>query len=321
MKFSTPVDLPDCPLKLTPQSSVMLIGSCFTEHIGAHLAQGMAARRLSINPNGVLYNPGSLYQSLKLLLAPFQDTPPQLAFKAADGLWHHWLYSTRFTAPTLRELNELLQAKWTEAKAVFDRMDVLFVTLSTDHAYFLTEGEPNDMPVANCHKQPGRMFREEVLHPSTLCALWDSLLDELKAKRPELKVVFTLSPYRYAKYGMHENALSKARLLMLIDHLCRHHEQACYFPAYEIVMDELRDYRFYEADMLHPSAQATDYVWERFTDWAFTDEMREYTRDRMILTRDLNHRPLHTESEEYAKFRLKTEERRRLFETKWGEPF
>ena len=163
------------------------------------------------------------------------------------------------------------------------------------------------------------MFDEVILDPEQLKEMWDMLLYQLKHIRPELKVVFTLSPYRYYKYGMHENALSKARLLLLIDYLCRTHEQASYFPAYEIITDELRDYRFYAPDMLHPTEQAADYVWERFSDWTFTDEMKIYARERQALQRDLNHRPLNPDSTASILFKEKVEARLKLFEKKWNE--
>ena len=319
MKFSTPVQLPECPLKLTPQSHVMLVGSCFTEHIGRHLGESMSPTRLSVNPNGILYNPGSLYNSLIDLMAPCYDFSRPLAFEAADGLWHHWHYSTLFSEPSREALEARLKQQWEDAHRVFSQLDLLLVTFSTDHAYCLNEGPLEGTIVANCHKQPARLFNETILDPGQLQEMWDMLLHQLRRSHPQLQVVFTLSPYRYYKYGLHENALSKARLLLLIDHLCRNHEQASYFPAFEIVTDELRDYRFYAPDMLHPTEQAADYVWERFCDWAFTNDMKIYARERQALQRDLNHRPLHPDSEEYIRFRSQVEERRRLFEKKWNE--
>lgn len=319
MKFSTPVELPERTVQLTPRSRVMLIGSCFTEHIGRHLSECLPASQLMLNPNGILYNPASICDALERLIAYPADDLDTLAFETADGWWHHWHFSTLFAAPSLLELKARLHDEQEKAHRVFRKLDVLLITLSTDHAYRLKEGPGKGLTVANCHKQPARIFDEAVLDFDGLCQRGDALLNRLKKSHPDLQIVFTLSPYRYAKYGMHENALSKARLLLWTDYLCQNHRQVSYFPAYEIITDELRDYRYYEPDMLHPTAQAADYVWERFCEWAFTPELKAYARERQALMRDLNHRPLHPDSAEYLRFRKKVEERRKLFEEKWNE--
>ena len=150
--------------------------------------------------------------------------------------------------------------------------------------------------------------------------LSDTLTRLFALRGDDLKVVFTLSPYRYRKYGMVENARVKARLLLLIDALCRRFEGAAYFPAYEIVTDELRDYRFYKEDMLHPSDQAVGYVWERFREWTFTPEMDEFAREWQSIARASAHRPLHPESEEHKRFVQTMESRRQLFRQKWQTP-
>lgn len=319
MKFSTPVELPKSVVHISPRSHIMLIGSCFTEHIGRHISECLPSSQITVNPSGILYNPKSICNTIRHLLSPSFKFDEPMTFQSTDGLWHHWHYSTLFTAPNREELKERLRAAWESAHDVFNRIDLLLITFSTDHAYGLNEGPLKGTLVANCHKQPGRMFYETVLTLEFLREIWDSLLTDLQKTHPTLKVVFTLSPYRYAKYGMHENALSKARLLLLIDELCHNHEQATYFPSYEIITDELRDYRFYAPDMLHPTEQAADYVWERFTEWCFGNEMKEYAHERQALTRDLNHRPIHPESAEFRRFQDRVKERQLLFEQKWNE--
>lgn len=321
MDFHTPVGLPESCLQLTPSSRVMLIGSCFAEHIGRRMAQCLPPQRLCVNPFGVLYNPGSIYNALIDLTAPAFDASGHFLFRAADGLWHNWHGSTLLAAPQKEELLAALRERWEQARSVLNGLNLLCVTFSTDHAYYLADGPLKGTLVANCHKQPASLFAERVLDPDELCDLWAYLLRALSRSHPALKVVFTLSPYRYQKYGFHENALSKARQLLLIDRLCADHENAAYFPAYEIITDELRDYRFYEADMLHPSEQAVQYVWEKFCQWAFTPRLADYANDRRQLLRGAAHRPLHPESPEYLQFKARWEEKKRLFEQKWGEPF
>ena len=319
MKFHTPVELPATILQLTPQSRIMTVGSCFADHIGQRLIQCLPNKQVKVNPNGVLYNPGSIYNLLIDLQAPCFDDSGHFLFQSNDGLWHHWHYSTLFTAPSSNELTEKLQKQWAEAKILFNQLDALFITFSTDHAYYLASGKLQGTLVTNCHKQPARLFVEDILDPADLFDSWNFLLHSLHRQNPSLQIIFTLSPYRYAKYGLHENALSKARLLQLIDSLCRNHEHTHYFPAFEIITDELRDYRFYEPDMLHPSEQAIDYVWERFETWAFTPELTAYAQDRQQILRDLAHHPLHPESPEALRFKAKLEERLKLFEKKWGK--
>ena len=239
-------------------------------------------------------------------------------FETSDGQWRHWDYSTKFSAPTQQALEAELTQGWERANALFAQLDVLFITLSTDHVYWITDGPYKDYCAANCHKQPASMFKEEVLPWRDLESWWHYFLSHLLQVMPHLRVVFTISPYRYAKYGMHGNALSKAQLLLLTDHLCREFERAYYFPAYEIVTDELRDYRFYAPDMLHPSEQAIDYVWERFTEWAFTPAMHDYARERTALLRAMAHRPINPDTEAHRKFLQKLDMRKQAFRQKWG---
>lgn len=319
MLFRTEVELPPQSLRLTPRSGVMLAGSCFAGHIGRHMEESLPDGCVCTTPFGVCYNPLSVLETVAWAVSPHFDAGAGRMFLAADGLWHHWGCSTKLVAESRDSLCVLLETEWRRAQVVAGKLDALLLTFSTDHIYILKEARAEEAVVANCHKQPAGLFREEVAGAEEMFSRWCGLLAELKTARPGLQVVLTLSPYRYAKHGFHGSRLSKARLLMLIDRLCSQFEWVHYFPAYEIVLDELRDYRFYEADMLHPSAQAVDYVWERFRQWAFTPELCDYARDRQSLLRDLAHRPLHPGSEENRRFGQRVEERRRLFEKKWGE--
>ncbi len=320
MKFSTPVDLPEKTVQITPHSRVMFIGSCFADHIGGRMSDCLPQEQVCINPHGTLYNPVSIRNTLVTYLPDTIDPPYSRKglFETSDGQWRHWDYSTKFSAPTQQALEAELTQGWERANALFAQLDVLFITLSTDHVYWITDGPYKDYCAANCHKQPASMFKEEVLPWRDLESWWHYFLSHLLQVMPHLRVVFTISPYRYAKYGMHGNALSKAQLLLLTDHLCREFERAYYFPAYEIVTDELRDYRFYAPDMLHPSEQAIDYVWERFTEWAFTPTMHDYARERTALLRAMGHRPINPDTEAHRNFLQKLDMRKQAFRQKWG---
>ncbi|MGM9693653.1 MAG: GSCFA domain-containing protein [Alloprevotella sp.] len=319
MKFRTEVALPPRFLELRPTSRVMCSGSCFAEHVGRLMSESMPDGSVCVCPHGVLYNPASVAQELDCLLRSPQGFREDLAFRAADGEWRHWQWASRFAAEDREALTSLLTAREATARATMRDAELWVVTFSTDYAYVLRDSEER-VVVANCHKEPARRFEETILGAEQMREQWTDVLSRLFERCPAMRVVFTLSPYRYAKHGFHESALSKARLLLLIDDLCRRFpERAAYFPAFEIVTDELRDYRFYAADMLHPSEQAVEFVWERFRQWAFSPLLEAYRTEREQIRRDRAHRSLHPDSEADRAFRAAAKERERKFREKWGE--
>lgn len=190
-----------------------------------------------------------------------------------------------------------------------EKTEWVFITLGTNHIYILKEtGEVVD----NCQKRPQRLFEERVMTVDE-CAQWlQRSVDALTARDAETHIVFTVSPIRYRKYGYHESQLSKATLLLAVDKVLEQNKQKgtlSYFPAYEIVNDELRDYRFYAEDMIHPSGQAVEYIWERFVDTYFSDDAKHYLEEWRPLKEALGHRPFNAESEEYRLFMQKTREK------------
>ena len=200
---------------------------------------------------------------------------------------------------------------------VANAVKTVFLTLGTNHVYRLKEtGEIVD----NCEKRPATLFQEEELTVDECADYLQQAVDLIKDHCPEVRVVLTVSPIRYRKYGYHKSQLSKATLLLSIDKLLHHTSDIShlhYFPAYEILMDELRDYRFYASDMLHPSEQAVDYVWERLVEWCFNDEAKAFMDEWRPLHQALHHRPLYPESDEYKQFMLQTQERLKEFQKKW----
>ena len=318
MQLITPVALPSTAIRLTPRSVVMCAGSCFADHMGERMRQSLPPQAVCVNPSGVLYNPISLSLSLDAWMQPSPTLLDEGMFQAGDRQFRHWLFSTRFEAATPELLRPIIKEAHQQAHSHLLRSQVLFITFSTDHVFFLQTPDGNELPVANCHKMPSRLFSEQVVSGQAMLERWQHTLRQLHVICPQLHVVFTLSPYRYVKHGLHQNALSKARLLLLIDALCETFPFVEYFPAYEIITDELRDYRFYAPDMLHPSEQAVDYVWERFRTHYFTPALSEFAHEQAQLLRDESHRPLHPESETYRLFQLRCQERRIAFEQKWG---
>ena len=190
-----------------------------------------------------------------------------------------------------------------------EKTEWVFITLGTNHIYILKEtGEVVD----NCQKRPQRLFEERAMTVDE-CAQWlQCSVDALTARDAETHIVFTVSPIRYRKYGYHESQLSKATLLLAVDKVLEQNKQKgtlSYFPAYEIVNDELRDYRFYAEDMIHPSGQAVEYIWERLVDTYFSDDAKHYLEEWRPLKEALGHRPFNAESEEYRLFMQKTREK------------
>lgn len=232
----------------------------------------------TVNPYGTMYNPASILHTLERLMA----------------------HDSRFMFKTV------------------------FLTLGTNHVYRLKEtGEIVD----NCEKRPAALFQEEKLTIDECADYLVRAVELLRTYQPEAQVVMTVSPIRYRKYGYHESLLSKATLLLAIEkaigslnqQLTANSQQPLdYFPAYEILMDELRDYRFYAADMLHPSEQAVEYVWERLVAWCFSDDAIAFMDEWRPIREALQHRPFHPESEEYQRFMEKTQARLKAFQEKWG---
>lgn len=223
--------------------------------------------RAVVNPYGVMYNPVSVLHTVQRFVA---------GEEAADG-------------SPLTENDR--------------RVGVAVFTLGTNHVYRLIEtGEIVD----NCRKRPQRLFREEELSVDQCCAALGSAVDLLRTVNPAVRVIVTVSPIRYAKYGFHGSQLSKATLLLAADKLCRENDNCTYFPAYEIVNDELRDYRFYKEDMLHPSEQAVEYIWERFSDTFFDKSAKQFLEKWRPIKEALAHRPFNPDGEEYKEFMRRT---------------
>ena len=191
---------------------------------------------------------------------------------------------------------------------------VVFLTLGTNHVYV---DRGTGLIVDNCEKRPAREFQERCLSVKECAEALGRVVEDICRRQPEAWVVITVSPIRYAKYGFHGSMLSKATLLLAADEVCSRYERAIYFPAYEIVNDELRDYRFYAPDMIHTSAQTAEYIYGRLADACFSDQLRAFLREWHSVRAALAHRPLHPESEEYKKFAADTECRLQTLKEKY----
>ncbi len=271
MFFRIEVLIPKPSFSLRPLQRMLFVGSCFADNIGRRFEEEKF--RAVVNPYGVMYNPVSILHTVGRYV---DENRNSLAAARPEG-------------ESGREVPLV---------AVF--------TLGTNHVYRLKEtGEIVD----NCQKRPQRLFQEEEL---TIDQCRDALaeaVDKLRGIVPDVQVIITVSPIRYAKYGFHGSQLSKATLLLAADRLCREYGCCSYFPAYEIVNDELRDYRFYKEDMLHPSDQAVAYIWERFSAAYFSKETNAFLEKWRPIKAALNHRPFNPDSEEHQIFMQRTQEK------------
>jgi hypothetical protein len=267
MEFRTQVAIQEPPFRIEPCEEILFVGSCFADAIGQRFRE--EAFPVTVNPYGVMYNPASI-------------------------------------------LHTLQRIEWGEALP-----RTAFLTLGTNHVYHLKEtGEIVD----NCEKRPAALFQEEQLSVDQCADYLRQSIDLLRSVNPDIHVVLTVSPIRYRKYGYHESQLSKATLLLAIERILnsqfssqRHtleerilNSQLIYFPAYELILDELRDYRFYAADMLHPSAQAVEYIWERLVDSYFSPAAKDYLAEWRPLKQALAHKPFNPDSAEYRAFHEQT---------------
>lgn len=248
MKWRTEIDIPKSTWQLTTDSRILLIGSCFTDSIGSLMqSHGLHA---VCNPTGVLYNPLSILQSL--------SGDMRIELIEQDGLYHSMSHHSSFSGTDSEQVLRRCLESQAELHQALAEADVVMVTFGTAYVYYR-----NGHVVANCHKLPEREFTRSRLSVEEIVTAWRPLFCSLSNKH----WVFTVSPIRHQRDGMHNNQLSKATLLMAIDRLQQEFADAVtYFPAYEIVLDELRDYRFYANDLVHPSEAAVDYIWERLCD-------------------------------------------------------
>ena len=275
MELMTRIDIPESEWKMKTGAKVLLVGSCFADEIGEKMVRG--GFEAMVNPFGTLYNPASIAASLLRSISEKEYTADsvELIQSESDGMWHSWMHHSSFSSLDVATLVERINGT-THCVADFLReADVLIVTMGTAIIYRLKE---TGMLVANCHKQLDSLFVRERLNSYDIVDQWQMLLQLLESVNPKLKVIFTVSPIRHKRDGYHVNQISKGILLQGVEEIVdgKLSNGTChYFPSYEIMMDELRDYRFYADDMIHPSTQAVEYIWQRFQDTYFDNKTKD----------------------------------------------
>ena len=297
MKLNTPVEIKPLEKRLTYKDSILFVGSCFADEIGRRCTERYFDTR--VNPFGVLFNPCSISDCLGLLEG-YGINAEQCSFIPEDVIetsggfcsFHHHGSMAR---PTAQEFLDNANKVLSDASDFYYLEGWVVVTLGT--AFIYTDKESGNV-VANCHKLPADRFERTMISADQV---YDAL-SQYVAARPERQWIFTVSPVRHLADGLHANTLSKATLHLGIEKLVNRYPNAHYFPAYEILIDELRDYRFYADDMMHPSAQAADYIFERFMDFALADSERALLAEAEKVRGMMEHRILNPGTPEAARF-------------------
>ena len=295
MIFRTEIH-PDKPQQtIEHKDALMFMGSCFAQNMGRAFSD--AGFNSLINPFGVVFNPVSVSNSLRYILEDKLFTESDLVY--SNGLWHSWFHHGSFYSVNADDLLSELNANLVSAREFLKDAHYLVVTLGTAWVF---QHKTLGNIVTNCHKVPSIEFNRFRLRVDEIVADWQNLLAELKQFNPQLQVVFTVSPVRHLADGAHGNQLSKATLILAVNELCELNN-AQYFPAYELLLDDLRDYRFYDNDLVHPSDSAIDYIREKLFSIWLSPKSQQLAQEVIKLRKSAAHRPLHANSSEWDVFR------------------
>jgi hypothetical protein len=270
--------------QITYVDRIMLLGSCFTEHIGNRL-QALKFNAL-VNPFGIVYNPLSIADQLDCLLHPHEFTGDDLVFH--EGLWHSWSHHSRFSNPDKDSLLKSINEQVSRGSEFMKHTGLMILTFGTSESWYLKSG---DRLVSNCHKWPADRFYSRKPNPEELVDRWVPIIKAMVERNPGLRICLTISPVRYLKNGPLGNHLSKSTLFLFIGRMLEMFPELYYFPSYEIFMDDLRDYRFYDSDFAHPGIFGVDYVWGKFVKACLDPEIFALMEEVESAVRAAHHRP------------------------------
>ncbi len=293
--FRTVVEKQDYPIKINYNSEIMLMGSCFSENIGTKLKE--LKFKTVINPFGILYNPISIKRSLEFLISEKQFEEDNLFF--FNDRWHSFYHHSKFSSHEKEEALNKINSSLSDASHKLEDTNYLFLTFGTAWVY---EHHDHGGVVSNCHKIPSKNFKRRLLNADEITVEYFRILNNLENLNPDIKIIFTLSPIRHLKDGHTGNLISKSTLMIAIQQITERFDNAFYFPAYEIMNDDLRDYRFYKSDMLHPNETAVDYIFNNFASSFFDQKAIEKTVKIEKILRAKNHRPFSSETDSHQNF-------------------
>ena len=296
MNFTTKIPIQKYEHAITYDSKIMLLGSCFAENMGKKFEYFKF--HSTTNPFGIIFNPVSLAKMVERCVQKNYFTEDDIFYH--NEIWHCFEVHSELSNPDkdvfLNSLNEIIDLTHTQLN---DSTHII-ITLGTSWVYRNIE---TNQIVANCHKVPQKQFNKELISPEIIAQSIESILFTISVLNPNCKCIFTVSPVRHLKDGFSENTLSKAHLIVALHKTITHHPlPITYFPSYEIMMDELRDYRFYAEDLLHPNPTAIDYIWIQFQENYISESVFGLMNEICTLQKGLQHRPFHVDTEQHQKF-------------------
>lgn len=312
MNFHLSFPIKPSEQKINYAHKSLFIGSCFSENIGKTMQ--LYKFNVEINPNGVLFNPASIALALRRYFNNETILEKDLFF--ANECWNSWEHHSRFSNPDKETCLTRINSSISSAHGFLKQADWLFITFGS--AFYYKRKNTGEL-VGNCHKVPQKEFTKQMLTVSEITADYNLLLQQLKELNKTLKIIFTISPVRYIRDGIVENNLSKARLIQAVHELIQQHDNSYYFPAYELVVDDLRDYRFYTSDLVHPNDQAISYVFEKLMNTFFDEKTKELFEKINYIITARQHKPFNSNTEGYRKF--KAEYTARCWQLQMENPF
>ncbi|MGB3848323.1 MAG: GSCFA domain-containing protein [Tunicatimonas sp.] len=298
--FTTPVRIPPASQSISLSHRLFCVGSCFAQTMGQRWQDNKFAAR--VNPFGTLYNPVSVFRLMQYALDG--QRPDDATYLQRDGYHFNYAFHSDYHAPTRETLQTQIEDTLVQTGQFLRSADWIIITLGSAFVYELRE---TGQAVANCHQMPATTFRRRLLTVDEIIAAFTSFKAQLDAVNPEAHYLFTVSPVRHVRDTLEQNTVSKATLRLTIEQWRqRSPTRVHYFPAYEIMMDELRDYRYYAADMLHPSSVAQEHIWQRLTDAYLDEEAQRFLNQWTKIRQALEHRPRHPDSAAHRKFLANT---------------
>ncbi len=296
MDFRLKVRIEPSALRISHEDKLMMLGSCFTENIGKLLAQHKFD--IDINPFGITYNPISIVNGLDRIIDGKRMKEEDLFFY--NDRWNSYAFHGRFSDESIERTLLGMNKRIEQAAENIQKTNILLLTFGTSFIYRL---KTTNEVVNNCHKLPAEQFEYEMVPANEIIKVYVGLLEKLVEINPSLQILLTISPVRHWKNGYFSNNLSKSNLVSVIHYFINRYSNVNYFPAYEILLDELRDYRFYEDDMLHPNKLAIRYIWEKFSEVYFVQETKDMNRELQSIIQAKNHKPFNPNSKSHLKFR------------------
>ncbi len=293
--FRTLVPVPETSLRIKYSSKLMFMGSCFSENIGDKFRESKFC--IDNNPYGIVYNPLSIKKGLLRLIEKKYYQTDELFEQ--DGVWYSFDHHSRFSGSDKNLLLQNINQQLLNSAEFLKTADFLFITFGTSLVYEL---KINKQAVSNCHKLPSNTFERRKISIDEIITNYSYLLNELFNYNPDIYVIFTVSPVRHWQDGAHGNQLSKATLLLATDKICKQFNKTFYFPSYEIMLDDLRDYRFYADDMFHPDNTAINYIWQKVTESFMDTETILIMNEIEKIVQAFNHKPFNAKSVAFREF-------------------